>query len=192
MRARIGVALAASVALAAAANAHAATFTVTRPDDPAPGACDSDCSLREAVLALDVGSGGDTIVLPGGRYRLAIPGTGEDAAAKGDLDLTKNATITGAGARSTTIDGLGVDRVLDVATGVTAVVTDVTVTGGQVAGDGAGIRNAGTLTLVRDAIVGNHALGVGGGVSSSGPALAVTQSTVSGNQASIGLGHGQR
>src|SRR6185437_14570862 len=39
MRARIGVALAASVALAAAANAHAATFTVTRPDDPAPGAC---------------------------------------------------------------------------------------------------------------------------------------------------------
>jgi hypothetical protein len=189
MRVRIGVVLVAAVALATAVDAHSATFTVTRTDDnPLPGACDSDCSLREAVLAVDAGSGGDTIVLPGGHYRLAIPGTGEDAAAKGDLDLTKNATIAGAGARSTTIDGLGVDRVLDVATGVTAVVTDVTVTGGQVAGDGAGIRNAGTLTLVRDAIVGNRALGVGGGVSSTGPALAVSQSTVSGNQASIGGG----
>jgi hypothetical protein len=189
MRVRIGVVLVAAVALATAVDAHSATFTVTRTDDnPLPGACDADCSLREAVLAVDAGSGGDTITLPAGHYRLSIAGTGEDAAAKGDLDLTKNVTITGAGARSTTIEGLGVDRVLDVATGVTAVVTDVTVTGGQVAGDGAGIRNAGTLTLVRDAIVGNHALGVGGGVSSSGPALAVNQSTVSGNQASIGGG----
>ena len=188
MRVRIGVVLVAVVALATAVDAHSATFGVTRTDDPAPGACDSDCSLREAVIAVDAGSGGDTIVLPGGQYRLSIPGTGEDAAVKGDLDLTKNVTITGAGARSTTIDALGLDRVLDVATGVTALVAEVTVTGGQVAGDGAGIRNAGTLTLIRDAVVGNHALGVGGGVSSSGPALVVTQSAVAGNQASIGGG----
>jgi CSLREA domain-containing protein len=132
MRVRIGVVLVAAVALATAVDAHSATFTVTRTDDnPLPSACDSDCSLREAVLAVDAGSGGDTIALPAGHYRLSIAGTGEDAAAKGDLDLTKNVTITGAGARSTTIDGLGVDRVLDVATGVTAVVTDVTVTGGR-------------------------------------------------------------
>src|SRR5213082_3033896 len=112
MRVRIGVVLAAAVALATAVDAHSATFTVTRTDDPTPGACDSDCSLREAVLSADAGSGGDTIVLPAGHYRLSIPGTGEDAAAKGDLDLTKNATITGAGARSTTIDALAVDRML--------------------------------------------------------------------------------
>lgn len=81
MRIRTGVALAASVALAAAANVHAATFTVTRLDDPAPGACDSDCSLREAVRAVDAGSGGDTIAVPAGRFRLTIAGAAEDAAA---------------------------------------------------------------------------------------------------------------
>ena len=180
--------LVAVVALATAVDAHSATFTVMRTDDPQPGACDSDCSLREAVLAADAGSGGDTIVLPAGHFRLGIAGTAEDAAATGDLDLTKNVTIAGAGARATTIDGLGIDRVLDVASGVTAAVKDVTITGGLLAGDGAGIRNAGTLTLLRDTIAGNRAQGFGGGVASSGPSLAVTQSTIAGNQASFGGG----
>ena len=188
MRVRTGVVLVAVVALATAVDAHSATFTVTRTDDQASGACDSDCSLREAVQAADAGSGGDTIVLPPGHFRLGIAGTAEDAAATGDLDLTKDVTIAGAGARATTIDALGIDRVLDVATGVTAVVKDVTVTGGQLAGDGAGIRNAGTLTLLRDTIAGNRAQGSGGGINSNGPALAVTQSTITGNQASIGGG----
>jgi CSLREA domain-containing protein len=180
--------LVAVVALATAVDAQSATFTVTRTDDPQPGACDSDCSLREAVLAADAAAGGDTIVLPAGHFRLGIAGTAEDAAATGDLDLTKNVTIAGAGARATTIDALGIDRVLDVASGVTAVVKDVTITGGQLAGDGGGIRNAGMLTLLRDTIAGNRAQGFGGGAESSGPTLAVTQSTIAANQASIGGG----
>jgi len=191
MRIRTGVALAASVALAAAANAHAATFTVTRVDDPVPGTCDSDCSLREAVRAVDAGSGGDTIAIPAGRFRLSIPGVGEDAAATGDLDLTKSVTITGAGARQTLIDGSGIDRVFDVASGVTALIADVTVTGGLVAGDGGGIASAGTLTLLRDTISGNEALlsgnHAGGGVDSAA-ILTVTQSTISGNRAYNGGG----
>jgi len=191
MRIRTGVALAASVALAAAANAHAATFTVTRTDDPVPGACDSDCSLREAVRAVDAGSGGDAIAIPAGRFRLTIAGTGEDAAATGDLDLTKSITITGAGARQTVIDGLGIDRVFDVASGVTALIADVTVTGGLVDGGGGGIASAGTLTLLRDAIANNEAItagnNAGGGLDSAG-ILAVTQSTISGNRAYNGGG----
>ncbi|MDP9231778.1 MAG: right-handed parallel beta-helix repeat-containing protein, partial [Actinomycetota bacterium] len=191
MRTRTGVALAASVALAAAANAHATTFTVTRLDDPMPGVCDSDCSLREAVRAVDAGSGGDTIALPAGRFRLTIAGAGEDAAATGDLDLTKSVTITGAGARQTLIDGTGIDRVFDVASGVTALIADVTVTGGLVNGDGGGIASAGTLTLLRDAITNNEAITAGnnggGGVDSTG-ILAVTQSTISGNRAYNGGG----
>ena len=191
MRIRTGVALAASVALAAAANTHAATFTVTRLDDPAPGACDSDCSLREAVRAVDAGSGGDTISLPAGRFRLTIAGAGEDAAATGDLDLTKSVTITGAGARQTLIDGSGIDRVFDIASGVTALITDVTVTGGLVDGGGGGIASAGTLTLLRDTIVNNEATAAGnnsgGGVNSSG-ILTVTQSTIAGNRAYNGGG----
>lgn len=191
MRIRTGVALAASVALAATANAHASTFTVTRLDDPAPGACDSDCSLREAVRAVDAGSGGDTIAIPGGRFRLTIAGAGEDAAATGDLDLTKSVTIQGAGARQTLIDGSGVDRVFDVASGVTALIADVTVTGGLVNDGGGGINSAGTLTLLRDTIASNEAIAAGnnagGGVSSSG-ILTVTQSTISGNRAYNGGG----
>jgi CSLREA domain-containing protein len=186
MRIRTGVALAASVALAAAANAHAATFTVTRLDDPAPGTCDSDCSLREAVLAANAGSGGDTIVLPVGLFRLTRGGAGEDAASTGDLDLTKSVTITGAGARSTTIDAAGLDRVFDVRPGVTALIADVAVSGGFVGVDGGGIENLGVLTLVRDSIRGNEAMR-GGGIDSNGT-LTLTDTTVSGNRASSGGG----
>jgi CSLREA domain-containing protein len=191
MRIWTGVALAASVALAAAANTHAATFTVTRLDDPAPGACDSDCSLREAVRAVNAGSGGDTISIPAGRFRLTIAGAGEDAAATGDLDLTKSVTITGAGARQTLIDGSGIDRVFDVASGVTALIADVTVTGGLVDDGGGGIASAGTLTLLRDTIANNEAIAAGnnagGGVNSTG-ILTVTQSTIAGNRAYNGGG----
>jgi CSLREA domain-containing protein len=191
MRIRTGVALAALVALAAAANSHAATFTVTRLDDPAPGACDSDCSLREAVRAVDAGSGGDTIAIPAGRFRLTIAGAAEDAGATGDLDLTKSVTIQGAGARQTLIDGSGIDRVFDVGSGVTALIADVTVTGGLVDGNGAGIASSGTLTLLRDTIADNEATTAGnnpgGGVSSSG-IVTVTQSTISGNRAYNGGG----
>ena len=182
MRVRAGVAFAVWVALAGVPNAAAATFAVTRTDDPAPGACNSDCSLREAVLAANAGSGGDTIALPAGHYRLAVPGPGEDAAATGDLDLTENVTITGAGARSTVVDAQGIDRVLDVASGASATISNITVTGGLTAGDGGGIRSAGVVSLVRDAIVGNRGLGSGGGIESSGP-TAITESTISGNQA---------
>ena len=149
MRIRTGVALAASVALAAAVNAHAATFTVTRLDDPAPGACDSDCSLREAMRAANAGSGGDTISIPAGHIRLRIAGPGEDAAATGDLDLTKSVTIAGSGARATVIDADGGDRVFDIKTGVTALISDVTVTGGFVDGNGGGIASAGMITNYR-------------------------------------------
>ena len=186
MRARVGVVLAAWAALSAAPHASAATFTVTRTDDPAPGACVSgDCSLREAVLAANAGSGGDTIVLPAGHFQLGIAGLGEDAAAKGDLDLTRSVTITGAGARATVIDAMRIDRVFQVTSGATVLISDVKITGGVTTDSGAGIQSNGTLTLVRDAVVGNQASGTanGGAVDSAGPSLTVTQSTLAGNQA---------
>src|SRR5919108_3177152 len=186
---RVGVGVAAAVLLALAGAPHAAaaaTFTVTRLDDPTPDRCmPMDCSLREAVLAVDAGGGGDTIVLPPGHFRLTIPGTGEDAGATGDLDLTKPVTIAGAGARSTVIDGGGIDRVLDFTD--TAWVFDVTITGGEVAGDGSGIRSTGSLNLSRDAISGNHAIGDGGGVESLNE-INVFSSTIAGNHALHGGG----
>src|SRR5438093_2334827 len=185
MRVRAGVVVTIWLALAGALAPHAAaaTFAVTRTDDPAPDACaPSDCSLREAVLAA---SSGDVVQLPAGRYRLTIPGTAEDAGATGDLDLTKNLSIDGAGTRSTVIDAQGIDRVLDVASGVQAQITGVTVTGGQVAGDGGGIRNLGQLGLVQDAIVSNRAQGSGGGIENGGSAM-ILEALIPNKQATRG------
>ncbi|HNR92616.1 MAG TPA: right-handed parallel beta-helix repeat-containing protein [Dokdonella sp.] len=54
-----------------AVEAQAATFNVTRIDDPEPDACvPADCSLREAVLAANAAAGADTVVLPAGVYTL--------------------------------------------------------------------------------------------------------------------------
>ena len=54
------------------------------------------------------------IDLPIGNYTLSISGSGEDAAFTGDLDITDDLTITGAGWATTIIDGGGIDRVMHV------------------------------------------------------------------------------
>jgi hypothetical protein len=188
MRVWAGVVVVVLFALAGAQPAAAASFTVTRTDDPVPDGClPSDCSLREAVLDANAAPGSDAISLPEGHYRLTIPGAGEDSAATGDLDLTDDVSVTGTWARGTVIDATGGDRVFDVPSGVEVQITGVTVTGGQVAGNGGGIRNFGTLGLVQDAITGNHALGSGGGIDDDGH-LTVLQSLIADNQASVGGG----
>lgn len=52
-------------------------------------------SLRSAIMAADAHGGKNTIVLPSGTFKLTIAGAGEDAAATGDLDITRNLTING-------------------------------------------------------------------------------------------------
>jgi hypothetical protein len=188
MRVRAGVAVALWIALTGAPNAAAATFTVTRTDDPAPDGCmPMDCSLREAILDANSSAGGDTISLPEGHFRLTIPGAGEDAAMTGDLDLTDGVQITGSGARATVVDATGSDRVFDVGNEISARIAGVTITGGLVAGDGGGIRNQGSLGLAQDAIVGNRAQGSGGGVADAG-GTGILQSLVARNEATDGGG----
>ncbi len=107
----------------AAPGALAATLAVdTVLDDSGMGA-NGTCSLREAVIAANTdravdtcaaGSGADVIQLAAGTYKLAIAARGEDAAARGDLDLAGDVTIRGAGRDATTIDGGGLDRVFQV------------------------------------------------------------------------------
>ena len=191
MRIRVGVAAAVLLALAGAPQAAAATFSVTRTDDPAPNGCmPLDCSLREAVLDTNASPGDDAILLGAGHFRLTIPGPGEDGGASGDLDLRQKVTITGIGARLTVIDAQGIDRVFDIATGVAAEIDDVTVTGGQTPGDGGGIRNRGELHLLRDAVLDNRAQGSGGGIENGGSAT-ILQSLLANNQATNGGGlHG--
>ena len=104
--------------------ARAASFTVTKKSDGNDGACDADCSLREAIVAANSNGEADIITLGLGRFGLTITGTGENAAATGDLDVTGPLTITGRGPGQTIIDASGVisDRVFDVRPGAGTVV----------------------------------------------------------------------
>src|SRR4029453_4363971 len=91
VRALLAVAFAASFLLVMTADgpAYAATYTVTKTADTADGACDADCSLREAVIAANsTPITADTISLPAGTYTLTRSGANEDAGSTGDLDIT--------------------------------------------------------------------------------------------------------
>ncbi|MDX6652531.1 MAG: hypothetical protein QOJ38_1312 [Solirubrobacterales bacterium] len=162
-RAGILAVLAASALLGVAPAAHAGTITVTTTDDELNAA--GDCSLREAIrFANDdtVNTGGctdsssdplsaDTIVVPGGAYNLSIPfatGTVID----GDLDITENVTIVGAGTDATSVDGNGSvinDRVFEVTGPTTVDMSGLTIHDGasQAATDGGGILAAAGTTL---------------------------------------------
>jgi CSLREA domain-containing protein len=182
----------AGVLLLSARASAAATFTVTTATDTLDGACDADCSLREAVAAANAVSGADTIVLGPGVFTLSRPGHAEDAASLGDLDLLDIVRIRGAGAAQTIVDGGGVDRVFDVHADE-AEITDLTVRGGLAAVgfiaalDGGGIRNLGRLTLARVVVTGNTSANHGGGVVNL-DRLTIADSTIAGNSATIGGG----
>ena len=166
----------------------AATLTVTTTNDfLTPG--DRQCSLREAVAAVDVPPGdGDcgaadatanTIVLGPGQYVLFTAPTGGDDIQTGDLNVsgpTTSLTITGAGPSATSIDARALgDRVLRIgATAPAVTVAQLTITGAHAlpGQDGGAIDNAGTLALTGDALTANHAgdgaTGVGAGTA-AGP-----------------------
>jgi len=193
------------------------TFVVTKTADTNDGACDADCSLREAIIAANATPGDDIITLPSGTYTLSIAGTDEDLAATGDLDIASNLTINGAGARTTIVNGGGIDRVFHITGAFTVTLVNLTISGGNyfvpTTSKGGGIFNAGgTLTLtsvtvesntaflgggiydlngtlmISNSTIGNNSAVNGGGISSSGT-LTILNSTVSGNS-SEGSGAG--
>jgi len=97
-----------------------AIFSVNKVADTNDGACNADCSLREAIVAANLAAGADSITVPAGTYTLTIANAGglnEDNSAQGDLDINSPLTITGAGVASTIIQGgttnaNGIDKVL--------------------------------------------------------------------------------
>jgi CSLREA domain-containing protein len=172
--------------------ARAAGFNVTQLADD-NGACDANCSLREAILAANATPGADTILLPAGVHRLTITGTCENAGMTGDLDVTDALTITGAGVDQSMIDAAGLsDRVLHVLAG-SVVISGVTIRNGSRSreclwpeNDGGGILNEGTLTVINSAVISNSAYS-GGGMRSIGT-LKISGSMIVGNSASVAGG----
>jgi CSLREA domain-containing protein len=182
----IGLAMALLVLPAAA---QGATFNVnTTADTAILNGCTTEpvCSLRDAVAAANASADEtDTIAIPAGNYGLTA----------GELALTGtgSVTISGAGARTTTIDGAGASRVLRL-DGPVVAIEGVTITGGnaalagEFAGDGGGILldGTGTLKLVRSTVANNTAILNGGGISAppenaQRSSITIVESTIAGN-----------
>ncbi len=155
--------------------AQASTYFVTKPNDTFDGACDSDCSLREAVQAANLHPGADNIRLSAGTYTLTRPNLrelnddGEPVPAEdpihesdnvlGDLNVKDHLSVSAPFAAGTTISGGGLDRVFEVWPGVTFNANNLTITGGVASESGGGVYNAGTTTLTHSVVIGNHAEG---------------------------------
>jgi CSLREA domain-containing protein len=148
-----------------------------------PGGVGGPCTLRAAVQAANFLGGAQTINLPAGAYVLTVTGAEENAAATGDLDITGNITILGAGRATTVIDGNHTDRVFEVGPTSSAQLTmaDGTVQNGTppetseippIAQHGGGIRlsstSIATLTNVNVSRNATAHLGMGAGIYSQG------------------------
>ena len=179
-------------------------FLPMTPPTVVPGVC----TLRAAIQEANALPGPGVITLPAGTYTLAVAGTSENASATGDLDITDDLTITGAGAQDTIIDGGAIDGVLDVRSGATVFISGVTLRNGNGSGGGVGMSggddltlvdsvvtlntgttgagiataNTSTLTLLRTTVSDNVASGNGGGIHNRG-LLTITESTISDNSA---------
>jgi hypothetical protein len=142
---------------------HAATVTVDITNDELDGAdggaCASaniadydgdggalsDISLREAICWANASAGADTITVPAGTYTLSIPNVNEDDLSsscannacdntQGDLDISEDLTVNGAGQGSTIIDANDTDRIFHIndsgADTIAVTVTDMTIQDG--------------------------------------------------------------
>ena len=200
-----GTAVAAAPAPPAAARTTGTTYVVTRTDDPvSTGACDSDCSLREAVIAANSDPNIDTIALhAGSTYVLSVVGPGD--AQQGDLDITHSVdfTVTG-GTSNATIDGNGLttgDRVLQVVGGETQL-HGVDIANGVAPSDGGSpakhlgggiaVSPAAALDLYDDHVFDNTAStapgDMGGAIYNNGGRVFLSHVLMSSNQAGMGFG----
>jgi Divergent InlB B-repeat domain len=153
----------------ALATAQAATFTVTITNDSGPG------SLRQAILDANATPGDDTIVFAtNGTIVLSSPLP----------TVTDNTVIVGPGTNQLIISGNNAVQVFSLNAGTTNTISGLTVANGLATGyaSGAGITNAGALTLLNCALVNNTNLGGWGGAVFSSGNLAVFVSAFSGNQ----------
>ncbi len=168
------------------------TFTVNSTVDatdvnPGDGVCETAvgngvCTLRAAVQETNALITTDTIILPTGTYTLTIPGTNEDLAATGDLDLTGELTLVGMD--DSIVDADQLDRVFHILSGAKVTISDITARHGATSNtSGGGILNSGTTTILGSAITDNQTMtGFGGGiVNTDAGVLTITDTIVDNN-----------
>ena len=197
LRVGFAAALIAGVILTTRPAPAALTATITVDTTADDFTTNGNCTLREAIRAANndvvtdacpAGSGADTIILPAGNYVLALGGMSENLTAAGDLDITRDLTIVGAGRAITTIDANGLDRVFDirlVTTATSVQISDVTIRGGFPGAEpGSGIRvQSGALTLDYVRVTSN----TGSSAIHASDPLTVTHSRITNNPGDGGI-----
>lgn len=149
-------------------------------------------SLRDAIICANEHAGDDVIDLRllGNNidpdvFLLSLAGTGEQFAFSGDLDITDNLTIIGKGAGLTIIDANMLDRVFEVAEGVSLTLENLTVRNGltPVGEQGGGIsaRINSDITLKNVEVTHNTANSNGGGIRIAKGSLTVIDSEITDN-----------
>jgi hypothetical protein len=138
----------------------------------------NEAELRAAIIAHNGAANMDPINEINLSSSIALTnGTGDDSANAGDLDITKRFSqlvITGATANAadTVIDQGNSDRVFQIFQSADVVFRDLTISGGDIADHGGGIRNDnGTMTLDNVILSNNRTTGDrhGGGFWQEGP-----------------------
>ncbi|KAA0139974.1 hypothetical protein FYZ48_08595 [Gimesia chilikensis] len=129
-------------------------------------------TLRAAIIESNSRAGADTILLGTGVYTLSLFGQGEGNAYWGDLDITDDLTIIGAGSGKTVIDADYLDRIFEIFAGVNVSIRGVTLVNGDVTRveDGGAILNFGNLTL-EDVEIKNSLANRGGALFNSGTVI---------------------
>jgi Chlamydia polymorphic membrane protein (Chlamydia_PMP) repeat len=168
-----GVGFAAGAALGLVSPAAADDFTVDNLSDPAgAGACSdvtpSDCSLRQAVADANTNTGSDRIY-----FSPTLTGNiGLTLAAGGQIDITDSVYVYGPGPDLLTVTSEPTSRIFDVNpvnAGDIVEIDGLTLTGGNVSGNGGAIQNDDALLRVFGAeLTGNTASGYGGAIYESG------------------------
>ncbi|KAA3661526.1 MAG: CSLREA domain-containing protein, partial [Chloroflexi bacterium] len=154
---------------------------------------DSNCSLREAIIAANTnsayngcaaGSGTDTIEFAPSLPQpftilLTITGKNEDSSMSGDLDITDDLIVVGAGETNSILDGNNSDRIFEVHSGNRLTISGLTMQNGNPGAgvDGGGVLVKGQLTVSDSRIQSNQ----GSGISNDGGIAAFTNVRVQNN-----------
>jgi hypothetical protein len=96
-------------------------------------------------------------------------------------------TINGPGENLLAISGNKASRVIGVTPGSAASLSDLTITGGNVHGNGGGIQNNGGALALDDIVIRGNSAGMGGGLYNNG-SVTLTDVTIHGNHARKGGG----
>lgn len=149
-------------------------FTVDSAEDavdaaPGDGVCATAagaCTLRAAIMEANSLPGPDEISLPEGVFPLTLDEGYEEEAASGDLNITDDLVLRGAGSQVTTVSNNVLwGRVFRVHPSTTVILQGITISEANYS-DGGGISNEGDLRLEEVDLTQNRA-GKGGGLFNS-------------------------